>query len=262
MKHQRCCKAHTVLDLRACAFKDAPLPSSMCVENTPALKRVFKNYCKYALGQGRVYSNEGVPHMNAQQFHRLCQDAGFVEPEGCAHYVCVCRVYGLFGATSFFPGLFRQTPRFEKETLWCGHNGAWRWVLLCAYFANLALCNAWTCVVGFVKPEGKSCLQVSTAYKGRTCHMHGNFLLGQRKAIARVCRSAFRMGKGTCVKMHACCGDESSRSAFCMEKGTCVKEHACCGDESSRSVFCMEKGMCIKRHACVGDESSRSAFCT
>eukprot|EP00967_Tisochrysis_lutea_P097058 scaffold142427_cov19-Tisochrysis_lutea.AAC.2 len=81
MKHQRCCKAHTVLDLRACAFKDAPLPSSMCVENTPALKRVFKNYCKYALGQGRVYSNEGVPHMNAQQFHRLCQDAGFVEPE-------------------------------------------------------------------------------------------------------------------------------------------------------------------------------------
>lgn len=25
---------------------------------------------------------EGVPHMNAQQFHRLCQDAGFVEPEG------------------------------------------------------------------------------------------------------------------------------------------------------------------------------------
>lgn len=51
------------------------------VENNPALKRVFKNYCKYALGQGRQY-NEGVPHMTAQQFHRLCQDAGFVEPEG------------------------------------------------------------------------------------------------------------------------------------------------------------------------------------
>ncbi len=51
-------------------------------ENNPALKRVFKNYCKYALGQGRVYAQEGQPHMNAQQFHRLVQDAGFVEPEG------------------------------------------------------------------------------------------------------------------------------------------------------------------------------------
>lgn len=98
----------------------------MGTENNPALKRVFKNYCKYALGQGRVYAQvrsrfewllmqhvcsywsvcvpavrrltlipapsvlwcvswhlqEGVPHINAQQFHRLCQDAGFVEPEG------------------------------------------------------------------------------------------------------------------------------------------------------------------------------------
>ncbi len=43
---------------------------------------MFKNYCKYALGQGRVYTPEGAPHMNAQQFHRLVQDAGFVEPEG------------------------------------------------------------------------------------------------------------------------------------------------------------------------------------
>ncbi|KAF5842547.1 hypothetical protein DUNSADRAFT_6397 [Dunaliella salina] len=63
------------------------------VENTPALKRVFKNYCKYALGQGRVYSTEGVPHMNAQQFHRLCQDAGFVEPEGRLPTTAVDVVY-------------------------------------------------------------------------------------------------------------------------------------------------------------------------
>ncbi|GFH10230.1 uncharacterized protein HaLaN_05506 [Haematococcus lacustris] len=52
------------------------------VENNPGLKRVFKNYCKFALGQGRVYSQGTVPHMTAQQFHRLCADAGFLEPDG------------------------------------------------------------------------------------------------------------------------------------------------------------------------------------
>lgn len=49
-------------------------------ENNPHLKRVFKNYAKLAIGQGRVY--EGVPAMNSTQFHRLCQDAGFMEPDG------------------------------------------------------------------------------------------------------------------------------------------------------------------------------------
>eukprot|EP00798_Chlamydomonas_sp_ICE-L_P031869 gene31869-7077_t len=52
------------------------------VENNPALKRVFKNYCKFALGQGRKYGADAVLLMTAQQFHRLCQDAGLVEPEG------------------------------------------------------------------------------------------------------------------------------------------------------------------------------------
>jgi hypothetical protein len=33
-----------------------PLIQPAGVENNPALKRVFKNYCKYALGQGRVYA--------------------------------------------------------------------------------------------------------------------------------------------------------------------------------------------------------------
>jgi len=74
----------------ACTHTLLLLLPSAGVENTPALKRVFKNYCKYALGQGRVYSNEGVPHMNAQQFHRLCQDAGFVEPEGASTHLDLC----------------------------------------------------------------------------------------------------------------------------------------------------------------------------
>ena len=57
------------------------------VETQPAMKRVFKNYCKFALGQGRQYAHDAglhaaVPSMNMQQFARLCQDAGFVEPEG------------------------------------------------------------------------------------------------------------------------------------------------------------------------------------
>ena len=43
---------------------------------------MFKNYCKFALGQGRQYALEGVPHMNMQQFNRLAADAGFIEPEG------------------------------------------------------------------------------------------------------------------------------------------------------------------------------------
>ncbi|MEW5312667.1 MAG: hypothetical protein WDW38_004283 [Sanguina aurantia] len=50
-------------------------------ENNTQLKMVFKNYCKFALGQGRQY-NDAIPHLNAQQFHRLCQDAGFTEPTG------------------------------------------------------------------------------------------------------------------------------------------------------------------------------------
>ena len=59
----------------------APPPSG--VENSPALKRVFRNYCKFALGQGRQYGmQDSVAHMNMPQFTRLCADAGFVEPEG------------------------------------------------------------------------------------------------------------------------------------------------------------------------------------
>ena len=59
-----------------------PHPSSG-VHSNPALKRVFRNYCKFALGQGRQYGmQDSVPHMNMQQFNRLAADAGFVEPEG------------------------------------------------------------------------------------------------------------------------------------------------------------------------------------
>jgi hypothetical protein len=39
------------------------------IENNAALRRVFKNYCKYALGQGRQYSDQ-IVGINAQQFHR------------------------------------------------------------------------------------------------------------------------------------------------------------------------------------------------
>ncbi|KAG2498998.1 hypothetical protein HYH03_003184 [Edaphochlamys debaryana] len=51
------------------------------VEHNAHLKRVFKNYSRLAIGQGRVYA-DGMPQMNSAQFHRLCQDAGFMEPEG------------------------------------------------------------------------------------------------------------------------------------------------------------------------------------
>ncbi|KAG2453565.1 hypothetical protein HYH02_001784 [Chlamydomonas schloesseri] len=51
------------------------------VEHNSHLKKVFKNYARLAIGQGRVYA-DGQPQMNSAQFHRLCQDAGFMEPEG------------------------------------------------------------------------------------------------------------------------------------------------------------------------------------
>ncbi|GLC43095.1 hypothetical protein PLESTB_000863700 [Pleodorina starrii] len=50
-------------------------------EHNAHLKRVFKNYARLAIGQGRVYA-DGLPQMNSAQFHRLCQDAGFMEPDG------------------------------------------------------------------------------------------------------------------------------------------------------------------------------------
>ncbi|GFR43889.1 hypothetical protein Agub_g5018 [Astrephomene gubernaculifera] len=51
------------------------------VEHNAHLKSVFKNYARLAIGQGRVYA-DGQPQMNSAQFHRLCQDAGFMEPDG------------------------------------------------------------------------------------------------------------------------------------------------------------------------------------
>lgn len=57
------------------------LPVPAGVERNTHLKRVFKNYARLPMGQGRVYT-DGVPQMNSSQFHRLCQDAGFMEPEG------------------------------------------------------------------------------------------------------------------------------------------------------------------------------------
>lgn len=66
------------------------------------LKRVFKNYCKFALGQGRVYGQDGVPHMNAQQFHRLCQDGGFTESEGaCLLSAALCLQLPILNAQQF-----------------------------------------------------------------------------------------------------------------------------------------------------------------
>eukprot|EP00955_Chlamydomonas_euryale_P064617 359028-Chlamydomonas_euryale.AAC.3 len=49
--------------------RPSPVRAAAGVENNAALKRVFRNYCKFALGQGRQYT-DSVPHMNMQQFHR------------------------------------------------------------------------------------------------------------------------------------------------------------------------------------------------
>lgn len=45
------------------------------------LKRVFTQFSKLAVGQGRVYDNS-APGMNCTQFHRLCQEAKWLESEG------------------------------------------------------------------------------------------------------------------------------------------------------------------------------------
>jgi hypothetical protein len=45
------------------------------------LKRVFRNYCRLPIGQGRQVGGS-VQQLNAAQFNQLCRDAGLVEPAG------------------------------------------------------------------------------------------------------------------------------------------------------------------------------------
>eukprot|EP00877_Chromochloris_zofingiensis_P001130 jgi/Chrzof1/11017/Cz05g20160.t1 len=47
----------------------------------PALKKVFKAYCRLRVGQGRQVG-ASVQHMNAAQLNVMCRDAGLVEPTG------------------------------------------------------------------------------------------------------------------------------------------------------------------------------------
>lgn len=57
-------------------------PQPPGAELNKMLRTVFRNYARLSIGQGRVYATGDQPHMNMAQFHRLCQDAGFMEPEG------------------------------------------------------------------------------------------------------------------------------------------------------------------------------------
>jgi hypothetical protein len=45
------------------------------------LKRVFRNYCRLPIGQGRQVGGS-VQQMNAAQFNQMCRDASLVEPTG------------------------------------------------------------------------------------------------------------------------------------------------------------------------------------
>lgn len=45
------------------------------------LKRVFRNYCRLPIGQGRQVGGS-VQQLNAAQFNQLCRDASLVEPAG------------------------------------------------------------------------------------------------------------------------------------------------------------------------------------
>lgn len=46
------------------------------------MKKVFLNYCKYTVGQGRSTYDENDPKMSSTQFVKLCQDLGLVQPNG------------------------------------------------------------------------------------------------------------------------------------------------------------------------------------
>ncbi len=51
-------------------------------EGNELLKRVFLNYCKYTVGQGRSTFDEAEPKMSSTQYVKLCQDLGLVQPNG------------------------------------------------------------------------------------------------------------------------------------------------------------------------------------
>eukprot|EP00201_Polytomella_parva_P018261 CAMPEP_0175072134 /NCGR_PEP_ID=MMETSP0052_2-20121109/19707_1 /TAXON_ID=51329 ORGANISM="Polytomella parva, Strain SAG 63-3" /NCGR_SAMPLE_ID=MMETSP0052_2 /ASSEMBLY_ACC=CAM_ASM_000194 /LENGTH=1112 /DNA_ID=CAMNT_0016339537 /DNA_START=508 /DNA_END=3848 /DNA_ORIENTATION=+ len=105
------------------------------VENHPHLKKVFRNYCKLALGQGRIYADV-VPRMNAQQFHRFCQDAGFMEPDGrlssttldvvfYRYRIASCRRLGLKEFVEALSALaYEMGMQFDDvmEVIGCGSN--------------------------------------------------------------------------------------------------------------------------------------------
>uniref|UniRef100_A0A7S0S286 EF-hand domain-containing protein n=1 Tax=Chlamydomonas leiostraca TaxID=1034604 RepID=A0A7S0S286_9CHLO len=58
-------------------------------ESNELLKRVYVNYCRYTVGQGRLTFDEADPKMSSTQFVKLCQDLGLVQPNGPLNVVTV-----------------------------------------------------------------------------------------------------------------------------------------------------------------------------
>lgn len=58
-------------------------------ERNEVLKRVFVNYCRYTVGQGRLSFDPADPKMSSTQFVKLCQDLCLVQPNGPLNVVTI-----------------------------------------------------------------------------------------------------------------------------------------------------------------------------
>lgn len=82
-------------------------------EQDEIMQKVFLNYCKYTVGQGRSTYDENDPKMSSTQFVKLCQDLGLVQPNGPLNVVTVdvifhkCKPTGgrRFGVKEFLQAL-------------------------------------------------------------------------------------------------------------------------------------------------------------
>lgn len=52
------------------------------LKNDKLLKCLFKNYCRFATGQGRLIFDEQDPKMSGTQFLKVCEDMGCISPVG------------------------------------------------------------------------------------------------------------------------------------------------------------------------------------
>ncbi|MEW5310082.1 MAG: hypothetical protein WDW38_001913 [Sanguina aurantia] len=92
-------------------------------ERSELLQRVYTNYSKYTVGQGRLIYDEANPKLSSTQFVKLCQDLGLLQPMGPLNVVTVdlifhkCKPIG--GRRFHFPHYLKALAAIAQDS---GHN--------------------------------------------------------------------------------------------------------------------------------------------